>query len=77
MSNADGYEKAVPQIREQLDSYQRVLGAVRESHAGRPIDEVTEALARAFEAEGIEVWNEVIQDAARLISGRPEDRSLS
>lgn len=68
MPGPEGYGEAVPHVRKYLAKYERALERVRESHAGRPIDEVRSALARAFEAERLEVWNEVVEDAARLIS---------
>ncbi len=71
MSGAGGYDEAVPQVREYLEKYQRALEVVRETHRGRPIGEVRQALSEAFEAEGLEVWNEVAEDAARRISESP------
>ncbi|MBL7500244.1 hypothetical protein [Frankia nepalensis] len=71
MASDGRYGDAVPQIRDHLERYQRALDGVKFSHRGRPIDEVRRALASAFQAEGIEVWKEVAEDAVRLIS---EDR---
>lgn len=68
MSGGGEYDDALPQVRDQLERYQRALERVRASHRGKPLDEVREALAEAFEAEGIKVWTEVAEDAARLIS---------
>ncbi|MER6315626.1 hypothetical protein ABT237_17870 [Streptomyces sp. NPDC001581] len=62
----------MPQVQRYLEKYQRALEVVRTAHRGQPIEEVRSALAEAFEAEGLEVWSEVAEDAARLISGEEE-----
>ena len=59
----------MPKVREHVERYQRALAGVRMTHRGRPVDEVREALSEAFEAEGITIWEEVAEAAARLISG--------
>ncbi|NGY59102.1 hypothetical protein G7043_09205 [Lentzea sp. NEAU-D13] len=58
----------MPIVERHLEKYQRALASVRRTHRGRPVAEVRETLAVAFEAEGIQVWDEVVDDAARLIS---------
>lgn len=70
MSGSDAYDDAMPQVHDYLHRYERALGDVRESHAGRPYGEVLEALTAAFAAEGVTVWAEVAADAARRICGR-------
>jgi hypothetical protein len=68
MSDASGYDEAVPYVRERLEKYLRALDGVRATNRGRPVSEVRSALDKAFEAEDLEVWNEVRDDAAQLIS---------
>ncbi|WP_460068066.1 hypothetical protein [Streptomyces sp. YKOK-I1] len=66
----DDYEQAVPQIKEHLAVYERVLERVRARHAGDAAAQVRKALVAAFEQEGLTVWPEVVDDAALRISGR-------
>lgn len=68
MADPGGYDADMPIVEQHLEKYQRALASVRRTHRGRPVTEVREALAEAFEAEGIQVWDEVADDAARLIS---------
>ena len=67
MSKSD-YGGAMPYVQAHMGKYQRAVDGVRATHRGRPMGEVLAALTVAFEAEGIEVWDEVKRDAARLIS---------
>ncbi|MFJ5712777.1 hypothetical protein [Streptomyces sp. NPDC093105] len=69
VSSADGYDEAMPEVREYVAAYQRALERVRASHHGRPMGEVRRALLEEFEAEGLQVWSEVVTDAARIIAG--------
>ncbi|GII56254.1 hypothetical protein Pth03_46430 [Planotetraspora thailandica] len=71
-SGAGGYDKFVPYVRERVEKYLRALDGVRATHRGRPVSEVRSALDKAFEAEDLEVWNEVRDDAARVISEETE-----
>ncbi|GII29930.1 hypothetical protein Pmi06nite_33720 [Planotetraspora mira] len=70
ISGAGGYDEdiIVPYVRERLEKYLRAFDGVRTTHRGRPVSEVRSALDKAFEAEDLEVWNEVRDDAARVIS---------
>lgn len=69
MAESGEYDEAMPRVQEHLEKYERALAEVRRTHRGRSVEEVREALSRAFEVEGIDVWTEVVNDAARLISG--------
>ncbi|WP_147267935.1 hypothetical protein [Spongiactinospora rosea] len=68
MSRADDYEAVMPQVQAYLERYGRAFEAVRVPFRGWPREVVREVLVEAFKTEGIEVWREVIEDAARLIS---------
>ncbi|MDN3357331.1 hypothetical protein [Actinomadura sp. DC4] len=73
MASTGGYGEAMPKIQEYLEKYRTALEGVRATHRGRPISEVRRALAQALDVEGVEVWNEVAEDAARLISEEKDD----
>lgn len=64
------YDKDMPRVRENLEKFERAVANVRRSHAGCPLDEVRQALFREFRSEGLVVWNEVADDAARHIAGK-------
>ncbi|MBQ0897736.1 hypothetical protein KBX37_32595 [Micromonospora sp. U56] len=66
-----GYEQAMPDIQARVKKYEAALAKARLTHGGS-MEEVREALAEAFEAEGLTVWKEVADDAARLIAGEDE-----
>ncbi len=68
MADPNAYDEAMPHIQEHLEKYQRALSSVRLTYHGRPVEEVREALTAAFEAEGLNIWTEVADDAARLIA---------
>lgn len=68
MTETGGYDEAMPLVQERLEKHQRALAAVRRTYRGRPVEEVRDALLKAFEAEDVDVWAEVVDDAARLIS---------
>ncbi|MEU4714252.1 hypothetical protein AB0F73_11450 [Micromonospora purpureochromogenes] len=67
-----GYEQAMPGIQARVEKYEVGLAKVRLTHGGRSVEEVREALAEAFDAEGLTVWKEVADDAARLIAGEDQ-----
>ncbi|MEV7623720.1 hypothetical protein [Actinoplanes sp. NPDC089786] len=67
-AEGDGYGDAMPQVRDHVAKFKTVLGRVRTTHRGRPQSEVLSALEAEAAAEGIEVWREVAEEAARLIS---------
>ncbi|WP_125695561.1 hypothetical protein [Amycolatopsis sp. WAC 04169] len=75
MSGAGGYDDKMSQVADYLHDYRKVLEQVRSSRQGRPISEVRQALREGFESEGIEVWDEVLEDAAKLISAEDIDSS--
>jgi hypothetical protein len=69
------YAGAFSQTRSYIARYDRIFAPVREGYSGKPQEEVYAVLVQAFQSEGIVVWDEVIRDAARLISqARPSDR---
>ena len=68
MSGTDDYESAMPVVKENLAKFEAALACVRESHRGQDIDAVRNALVERFTADQLEVWSEVLEDAARLIS---------
>jgi len=63
-----GYGESAPKIRHYLERFEVVLDRVRTTHCGRPTNEVMIALEMEAAAEGIEVWKEILEDAARVIS---------
>ncbi|MEU8735667.1 hypothetical protein AB0C68_40810 [Streptomyces tendae] len=68
MADASDYEKAVPWLREQVRRYEKALAEIRATHAGRPALEVKAALLAAGERHGLQIANEVAQDAAERIA---------
>ncbi|KOU67304.1 hypothetical protein ADK57_17165 [Streptomyces sp. MMG1533] len=68
MADPRDYDAAIPHVQEHLDRYLRVFTEVRRTHAGRPPEEVRQALVGRFGDEGLTVWNEVVEDAARRIA---------
>ncbi|WP_125732711.1 hypothetical protein [Amycolatopsis sp. WAC 04197] len=75
MSGAGGYDDKMPNVEDYLHDYRKVLERVRASRQGYPISEVRQALREGFESEGVEVWDEVLEDAAKLISAGDADSS--
>ena len=65
---ASDYERAMPAVLEHVRRFERALGTVRRSHRGRPLDEVRRALVVAVEQEGLRAWDDVLTEAARVIS---------
>ena len=72
MSNSGDYAADHPVVHDYLEKYGKVIARVRATHSGQPIAVVREALSRAFEAEGLSVWAEVLEDASRQIVGNGE-----
>ncbi|GAB3676283.1 hypothetical protein GCM10027589_46410 [Actinocorallia lasiicapitis] len=68
MDGSSGYDESMPQVEEHVEKYQRALARVRATHRGRPVEDVRDALSAAFREEGVDVWAEVADDAARLIA---------
>ncbi|MFE0733109.1 hypothetical protein ACFW2X_33745 [Streptomyces antibioticus] len=62
------YDKDMPRVQEHLEKFERAVANVRRTHTGHPLDEVRQALLKAFESEGLTVWSEVADDAARRIA---------
>ncbi|MCX4700686.1 hypothetical protein OG252_32435 [Streptomyces sp. NBC_01352] len=77
MADPRDYEDATPYIQEHVDRYLRVFTEVRRTHAGRLPEHVREALVAGFDAEGLTVWSEVVDDAARQIAGGAAPPSTS
>ena len=67
-----GYEQVLPDVQARVRKYEVALAKVSLTYGGRSVEEAREALAEAFEAEGLTVWNEVADDAARLIAGEDQ-----
>ncbi|WP_157621471.1 hypothetical protein [Saccharothrix sp. NRRL B-16348] len=65
---AADYERAASAVREHVRKFERALNAVRRTHRGRPVDEVRQALVIAVGQEGLRSADDVLTDAARLIS---------
>lgn len=67
MSSSGEYVAGCQAAGEYLEKFQRIIARVRADRGGRPIHVVREDLLRAFDAEGLSVWHEVLEDAARRI----------
>ncbi|MEU7018676.1 hypothetical protein [Streptomyces sp. NPDC046385] len=65
------YEKAAPIISAQMEKIERAVSRTRGGYAGRPYDEVRQALVRALDVEGAErvVPGVVDQLAEQICSG--------
>ncbi len=72
MTDPVEYDKDMPRVEEHLEKFQRAVADVRRTHTGHPLNEVRKALLEAFESEGLTVWSEVADDAARRIAGAGE-----
>ncbi|MFD8204150.1 hypothetical protein [Streptomyces sp. NPDC059701] len=68
MTDASDYERAIPWLRDQAMRYEKALTEVRATHVGRPASEVKKALLAAGERNGVQIANEVAQDAAERIA---------
>lgn len=64
------YDRDMPLVQEHLEKFERAVANVRRSRDGHPLDKVRQALLKEFESEGLVVWKEVADDAARHIAGR-------
>lgn len=69
MIRSENYAEDMPIVHERLLKYERALASVRQTHRGCSEVDVRAALDVAFEEEGVEVWSEVADDAARTIAG--------
>ncbi|MFI9644992.1 hypothetical protein ACIHAA_01645 [Streptomyces sp. NPDC052040] len=67
------YDKDIPHMQEHLRKFERAFGKVRGTRKGRPVDEIRQALQEEFESEGLILWSEVADDAARRISEEQAD----
>ncbi|MGI5524760.1 hypothetical protein ACQEUX_28030 [Micromonospora sp. CA-259024] len=70
MSEPSEYDQSMPAVQANLAKFERAWARVRVTHGGRPVEEVRVALAQAFNEEGVEVWSDVADEAARTISGQ-------
>ncbi|MGI5215413.1 hypothetical protein [Plantactinospora sp. CA-290183] len=68
MAEPTGYEQDMPVVQAHVEKFERAWAKVRSTHRGRSVDEVRAALAEAFNAEGLTVWKEVADAAARTIA---------
>ena len=72
MADPSEYDTSMPQVQQNVAAFERVLAVVRRAHTGDEVEEVRLALVTALAAEGLTVWNEVLDDAALQISaGEP------
>jgi len=69
MADPSEYDESMPRVQEDLEAFERAIASVRRTHGGFAIEEVRQALLVALDAEGLTVWNEVVDDAARHIAG--------
>ncbi|WP_374776443.1 hypothetical protein OG756_30455 [Streptomyces sp. NBC_01310] len=69
------YDKDIPRVQEHLYKFERAFAKVRGTHRGRLVDEVRQALLEEFESEGLTVWTEVADDAARRIAEEQADEA--
>lgn len=63
------YDRGMPRVQEHLEKFERAVSNVGRTHSGYPVDEVRQALSEEFESEGLVVWSEVADAAARRIVG--------
>ncbi len=70
MADPSEYDESMPRVQGDLEGFERAIASVRRTHSGFAIEEVRQALLVALDAEGLTVWNEVVDDAARHIAGR-------
>ncbi|WP_338898135.1 hypothetical protein WBG99_23085 [Streptomyces sp. TG1A-60] len=69
------YDKDIPRVQEHLRKFERAFGKVRGTHKGRPVDKIRQALLEEFGSEGLIVWSEVADDAARRIAEEQADEA--
>ena len=72
MSSSDDYTVDRQVVHDYVEKYGKVIARIRATYGGQSIAVVREALLRAFEAEGLSVWAEVLEDAARQIVNNGE-----